>query len=421
MAKIESFQSVHYNTEVVNDLSRVVCPPYDIISSVKQEDYYQRHPYNMIRLILGKDLAGDRDLENKYTRAAGYLEEWLRRSILVQDEKSAIYFYEQVFSVDGERKARLGFIALMQLDEDGGEKTVYPHEHTHTAPKEDRFKLMEAVEANLSPIFTVYSDQKGVMRDIFEKHIRNTTTFFSITDEDGIENKVWQVQQESLIEKIKAFLNERELFIADGHHRHEVARMFRDRKRSQNPNLFKKSYNYIMTYFTALEDQGLCVLPTHRLVKNIRFDVDMFAPCFQIKEASFKEKLIQDMKEKALEPGVFGLYKDGKFFVLKLADKRECNRLIQDGPKEYKNLDVVILQKVIFDSFLKIQLSQIQYEINLDSGIRFVDEKVCDALFIMNATKIDQIRSIALSGEVMPQKSTYFYPKLLSGLLVHKF
>lgn len=421
MAKIEAFQSIHYNPEVINDLSKVVCPPYDIITPLMQEDYYQRHPYNMIRLILGKELAGDRETENKYTRAAGYLQEWFRRGILVQDEKPAIYFYEQVFLVGGERKARFGFMALMQLDEDGGDKTVHPHEHTHTAPKEDRLKLMEAVEANLSPIFTVYSDQKGMIRDIFEKKIRSNAPFFSIVDEDGIENKVWQVQQEDIIEKIKAFLGERELFIADGHHRHEVARMFRDKKRSQNPNLFKQSYNYIMTYFTALEDQGLCVLPTHRLVKNVRFDIDALVTCFHVKEMPSKEKLIHDMKEKADEPGVFGLYKDGKFYLLKLTDKRECNRHIQDGPKEYKNLDVVILQKVIFDSFLKIQLSQVQYEVNLDAGIKLVDEKAADALFIMNPTKIDQIRSIALSGEVMPQKSTYFYPKLLSGLLIHKF
>ncbi|MFH1691945.1 MAG: DUF1015 domain-containing protein [Candidatus Omnitrophota bacterium] len=421
MAKIEPFQSVHYNTGVVEDPSKVVCPPYDIIGAAKQEEYYQRHPYNMIRLILGKELAGDKDLENQYTRAAGYMDEWSRRGVLMQDAKPAIYFYEQTFCVGKERKSRLGFIALMQLDEEGSDQSIYPHEHTHTAPKEDRMKLMEAVEANLSPIFTVFSDQKGMIRDVFEKEVRKTPAFFSFEDEDGIENKIWQVHQESLIEKVKAFLSEKDLFIADGHHRHEVARMFRDKKRSQHPNLFKKSYNYIMTYFTALEDPGLCVLPTHRLVKNVRFDVDIFSSCFSIKELPSKEKLVSEMEEKMSEPGVFGLYKDNKFYLLKLTDKRECNRLIQDGPKEYKNLDVVILQKVIFDSFLKIPLSQVQYEVDLDKGIKFVDEKACDALFVMNATKIDQIRSIALSGEVMPQKSTYFYPKLLSGLLIHKF
>lgn len=420
MAKIEPFQGLHYSHEVIDNLSKVVCPPYDIIDAAKQEAYYQRHPYNMIRLILGKELVGDGDAENRYTRAAGYLEEWLRRGVLVQDLKPAIYFYEQIFDMNGEKKVRLGFMALMQLDDENQVKSVYPHERTHTAPKEDRLKLMEAVEANLSPIFTVFSDQKGVIKDIFDKNIRKTKPFFSIVDEDNIENKIWQVDQENLIDKIKTFLGEKELFIADGHHRYEVARMFRDRKRAQDPNLFKNSYNYIMTYFTVLEDQGLRILPTHRLVKNVRFDVDLFAPCFSIREMSSKEKLVLEMKDKEVEPGTFGLYKAGKFYFLKLADKRECNRLIQDGPKEYKNLDVVILQKVIFDSFLKVQLSQIQYEINLDYGVRAVDEKTYDALFILNSTKMEQIRSIALSGEVMPQKSTYFFPKLLSGLLINK-
>lgn len=423
MAKIESFNAIHYNPDVIDEVSKVVCPPYDIIDAKEQEELYQRHPYNYIRLILGKDFAGDTEVENKYKRAAGYIEEWLRRNILIQEAQPGIYFYEQVFTIEGKRKSRLGFMALMRLDEEGQDKkTIYPHEHTHQAPKEDRFKLMKCVEANLSPIFTIFSDTEKFTQGIFEKKVKPALKpLFDITDWMGIEHRLWSVNEKSLIEDIKEFMKDKDIFIADGHHRHEVAKWFRDYKRQNSPAAFKDSYNYIMTFFTPLEDDGLCVLPTHRLLKNVHFNPESLSSCFLIKEVDSKDALVKEMEEKKDEVGVFGLYQNNKFTLLKISEKRECNRFIQEGPKEYKNLDVVILHKVIFDNFLKIQLPQIQYEVDLDTAIASVDQKVHDALFILNPTKIEQIESIALGGEVMPQKSTYFYPKLMSGFLIHKF
>ena len=422
MAKIEPFSALHYNPEIVSDISKVVCPPYDIIDSKEQEEFYQRHPYNFIRLILGKDLAGDNEVENKYTRSAGYIEEWLRRNILIQETTPGIYFYEQAFSVEGKRKTRLGFLALMRMDEEGQNKTIYPHEHTHTAPKEDRFKLIKCVEANLSPIFTIFSDPQKVSQDLFEKNIRkNSKPLFDMVDSSGNEHRLWSVSQKNLIEEIKALMADKDIFIADGHHRFEVAGWFRAYKRQQDPQGFKDSYNYIMTYFIPLEDQGLCVLPTHRLIRNVNFSPEILSSCFSVKEVPSQEALVMEMMAKKDDVGIFGLYQDKKFYILKISEKRECNRFIQEGPKEYKNLDVAILHKVIFDHLLKIQLSQIQYEVNLDAAIQLVDQKRYEAVFVLNPTKIEQIRAIALGGEVMPQKSTYFYPKLMSGFVVHKF
>ena len=421
MATIEPFASIHYNSEAIEDISKVVCPPYDVIDPRGQEECYQRHPYNIVRLILGKDFAGDKAEENRYTRAAVYIEDWLRRGILVQDKEPSIYFYEQIFSLEGRKKRRAGFIALMRLEEEGETKSIYPHEHTDIAPKEDRFKLIKSVEANLSPIFTVFSDRDAVFRGIFEEIAGHETPFLEAMEERNIENRVWRISSKPLIDKVKAFLAEKEIFIADGHHRYEVAKMFRDHKRQQDAAHFKDSYNYIMTYFTPLEDDGLCILPIHRIIKNARFSPQDFSQCFTVKELSSQESLCSEMKEKEGQVGVFGLYANKKFYLLKLTDKRECNRFIQDGPKEYKNLDVVILHKVVLDHILKINPASVRYEVNLREAIKRVDEATADALFILNPTKIDQIRSIALSGEVMPQKSTYFYPKLLSGLLIHKF
>ncbi|HAJ57385.1 MAG TPA: hypothetical protein DCL35_06410 [Candidatus Omnitrophica bacterium] len=420
MAKIESFSGIHYNPDIVEDVSKVICPPYDIITPSEQEDFYQKNPYNVIRLILGKDLQGDTEKDNKYTRAAGYMDDWLRRNVLMQDSEPGIYFYEQVFSVEGKQARRWGMIALMRLDEEGKEKTVYPHEHTHTAPKEDRLKLIKSVEANLSPVFTIFSDPEDQARGIFEA-ARRAVALFDVVDNAGIENRIWRVTDKAVIDKVKALFSHKELFIADGHHRYEVAKSFRDYKRQSDQAHFKDSYNYIMTFFTPLEDEGLCILPTHRLLKDVHFNPDQFSACFAVKEMPSCAALVSEMRDREKDAGVFGLYKEKKFYLLKLDDKRECNRFIQEGPKEYRNLDVVILHKVIFDHFLKIQLSQINYEVDLGRAAAAVDRGDFGALFLLNPTKVDQIRAIALGGEVMPQKSTYFYPKLSSGLLFHRF
>ncbi|MFB3918455.1 hypothetical protein BU251_02950 [Candidatus Velamenicoccus archaeovorus] len=420
MAKIEPFAGVHYNLEVVEDISKVVCPPYDIIDAGGQEQFYQRHAYNIIRLILGKDFSADNDRENKYTRAGGYLEEWLRRGVLTQDNERGIYFYEQVFTHEGEKKTRLGVIALMRLDDEGQGRSVYPHEHTHTAPKEDRLKLLKSVEANLSPIFTVFSDPKAALEGIFKKQVFPQKPLFDIVDDEDIGHRLWRVTDETLIGQFKEFLGDKQLFIADGHHRHEVARMFRELKRKESPAGLKDSYNYIMTYLTPLEDEGLCILPTHRLIRNAVFAVEDLSSCFDVKEVPGAKELSAAMKERQEDVGVFGLYKDHHFYLLKLSEKRACNKMIQEGPKDYKNLDVVILHKVVFDHLCKIALEDIAYEIDLGRAVAEVDSGAYSAVFVLNPTKMEQIRSIALGGHVMPQKSTYFYPKLLSGLVINK-
>lgn len=421
MAKIEPFQSLHYNPQAIEDLSKVLCPPYDVIDAKAQEEYYQKHPYNFIRLILGKEMAGDNARENKYTRAAGYLEEWSRRAILTQDVEPSIYFYEQTFDCEGRSRRRIGFMALMRLDEGDQDRSIHPHEHTHTAPKEDRLQLLKAVEANLSPIFTLFSDEKKLIRGIFDNEMNTQTPDFEVVDKDGVENSIWRVTQQETIERIKTYLSDKDVFIADGHHRYEVARAFRDGKRLAAPESFKESYNYILTYFTPMEDEGLCILPTHRLIKNGRFSCEDFSRCFNVKELGSLEQLKNEMNVRKDEVGVFGLYKDRKFYLLKISEKRECNRLMPEGSKEYKNLDVAILHKVLFEQILNIGLPQISYEVSCEWALAAVDAKTYDAVFLLNATKIEQIRDLAVAGQVMPQKSTYFYPKLLSGLVIHKF
>lgn len=421
MVKIEAFRAFHYNPQVVSDISKVICPPYDVIDAKEQEACYQRSPYNVIRLILGKELSGDSEQKNKYSRAAGYIEDWVGRGVWVQDKTPAVYFYEQVFEVDGEKKSRLGFLALMRLDDDDSQRSVHPHEHTHTAPKEDRLRLLKCVETNLSPIFTIFSDASGVVKKIFGDCRAVSDPFFDVCDTAGVGHRFWRLENSGQIKKIKDFLSEQDVFIADGHHRYEVARMFRAWKRDQDPGNFKESCNYIMTFFTPLEDKGLCILPTHRLVKDLVFDVGLLEDLFSVKPVSGAAELEKEMAASAESAGVFGLYKEKKFYLFKLKDLKSCERILKDSPKEYRDLDVVILHKMLLEPVLKVELPQISYEVKLDKAIAAVDQGLAGALFVLNPTKVEQIRSIALCGEVMPQKSTYFYPKLSSGFLVHKF
>ena len=419
MAKIEAFRSLHYNPDHIPDVSLVVAPPYDVIDSHGQKALYQKHPYNFVRLILGKELGADTPTENRYTRAAAYFDEWQRRGILIQDGKPALYVTEQKFSVSGRALRRLGFIALMRLDDDGEKTTIYPHEHTYTAPKEDRLRLIRRVEANLSPIFTVFSDPKKTVRRLLDRVARDKEPFFSCRDAEGVENRLWRVTDPALIEKVRKDLRHKEVFIADGHHRYEVARLFREEKRRQAAPAFKDAYNSIMTYFTALEDEGICIMPTHRLVEKAVFNLEALKPAFDVERRADCEDLISAMHRTKGEP-LFGVYRDKEYSLLRLSDRKLPKQVLPDATEDYRALDVALLHKIVFDRFLKISLGQVRYEVHVGRAVAAVDEGRYSALFLLNPTRIEQVRAIALGGGAMPQKSTYFYPKVLGGLVINR-
>ncbi len=421
MAKIEAFRSLHYNPDQITDVSLVVAPPYDVIDARAQEALYQKHPYNFVRLILGKELGADTAAENRYTRAAAYFDEWQRRDILTQDDKPALYVTEQKFSVSGRSLRRLGFIALMRLDEEGDKMTVYPHEQTHTAPKEDRLCLIRQVEANLSPVFTVFSDPQKTVRRLLDRVARDKEPFFSVRDAEGVDNRLWRVTDPVVIAKVKKNLSGKEVFIADGHHRYEVARLFREEKRREGGPAFKDSYNSIMTYFTALEDEGICILPTHRLVEKADFTLETLKPAFDVEKRADGQDLVSAMRQAGEGEFLFGVYRDKGHSLLRLTDPKLPQRLLPEASDDYRGLDVALLHKIVFDHFLKISLAQVRYEVHVGRAVEAVDQGRASALFLLNPTRMEQIRAVALGGGAMPQKSTYFYPKVLSGLAVHKF
>jgi uncharacterized protein (DUF1015 family) len=423
MAKIKPFKGIVYNQEKIKDIAKAVCPPYDVISVSRQQYFNELDPYNFIRILLGKDIAG----EDKYQRAKEHFNDWLKDEIFIQDNKPAIYFYSQHFVVLGEKKTRLGFIALLRLaDKDSA---VFGHEHTRLEPKEDRFKLLKATKANLSPIFVIFSDKKRIILYLWHKYIQNSPPFIDIIDDDKVQHKLWRITSEDILNSIQEKLAGENIFIADGHHRYEVACAFRDLmlKKISNPT-GEEGFNYILAYFTNPDPRGLVIFATHRLVKlKYKLDMDNFkaglAQYFDVEPVKEKTKLFFMMEKGGFSEHVLGMYYDKKYWLLRLKNIKILDKLITDRNKEYRSLDVSILNYIILKKILGLDLEdkeKLEFNNQAQELIEYADDHATAIVFFLNPVKIQKVMSVALSGEKMPPKSTYFYPKVLSGLVINK-
>ncbi|MDD5618195.1 MAG: DUF1015 domain-containing protein [Candidatus Omnitrophica bacterium] len=417
MTNIREFNGVCYNQDKITDLSTVVCPPYDVINKEEQDFYYHQNPCNFIRLILNKEEDGDNNSNNKYTRATLFFQEWLKTDILKQDESKAIYFYKQDYFCDNKEFSRIGFIALLDISDS---TIVFPHENTHAAPKLDRLELVKNVKANLSPVFTIFSDKGKIIKDIFHNRLSERKPDFVLKDAQGVRNSIWRLTDEKDIQEVRRRMKDRQIFIADGHHRFEVSltylNLMRKEDKSYSPD---KSYNYVMTYFTPIESQGLCVMPIHRIVKkDIDFNIIKdICKVYKIDSVTaLGEKLDKSSKNKC----VFGLYYNNQYYLLELKDKKPSDNYFKER-KCFKDLDVAIIDFYMLDELLKIKKDDIIYTKEISEIKDRVDNKEGKAAFVLRPIIVEKIKDVALCGEKMPPKSTYFYPKLLSGLVVHKF
>jgi len=399
-------------------MSEVVCPPYDVISPKEQAAFHQAHPFNYIRVLLGLEKAGDNSHDNKYSRSKKVFAEWLEKGILIEDDKPCLYIYKQEYKVFGQKKARLGFLALMRLH-DKEQSKVFPHENTHMAAKVDRLRLLRNVKANLCPIFVCYSDKYKKIEDIFQMHIRQVKPFIDVTDPDGVRHTLWRMDEESAIEQVKNFMTDQALFIADGHHRYEVGMEYRrlrmqDKKRSTG----KEPFNYIMTYFTNLDSKDLVILPIHRVVKKLPKNLDFLEEFFRVDRVGSMNELKILLGRAGKNENAFGLYTRDVIKLLRLKNKTLIDEHIHDGSKDYRSLDATILKYFIFDR-VNIASEEIIYKKDMKEAIDMVDNGEAAACFILNPVRVDQLKSVALNGEKMPPKTTYFYPKVLSGLTIY--
>ncbi|MFH1782293.1 MAG: DUF1015 domain-containing protein [Candidatus Omnitrophota bacterium] len=411
MADIIPFKGIRYNKEKIIDLSKVIAPPYDVISPEEKAKLRDSEEHNIIRILLGDDLPGDNGKENKYSRAAGFLNDWIKKDILKKEDEESIYIYLQEFEVEGELKKRLGFLALLKLEEfDTETSTIYPHEYTLDAPKKDRTSLISSIEANLGPIFAVFGDDEDRTIEHILRNEASRDPLIDVVDFHGIRNKLWRVTNKNTVGKIVSLIKEKELFIADGHHRYEVGLEFSKIKKD-------KKYGYILTYFTDLYADGIVVLPVHRLIKGVDKD------SMQAFKKELKNRfVVEDIAKK----------EDVKGFLSKAMPK-EKRFVLYDSQgflgiiiKDNDSLDVTVLHSIVIDILDKIIVKNkgkfsIDFTKDLSYAINEVDKGDFSLSIIMNPTKITEIRDMALSGKRMPQKSTYFYPKVVTGLVINIF
>ena len=421
MVEIRPLNAVIYNQKIV-DIKKVVAPPYDVITSEYCDKLYEKDPFNIVRLILTK---GD----NRYEDAKKYYKEWLEKGILVNTKNPSIFYIIQKYTTEyGRTVERKGFIAKNKIEKFETKK-IFPHEYTMGAPKEDRLKLMRAVNANLSQIFMIYSDPSMTVENLIApKYINNREPFINIRDDNGIQNIVYVIDDTKDIDLIKKTLENKTLLIADGHHRYETAINYS--KESTDPEA-----QYVMSYFTNSEDDNLIIFPTHRIItadidmKTIMDSVKKYyditrLPFDNFNKTIIKKQFLDDIEESNKKRITTGLYlkNDNAFYILKL--KEGMTNLIE-APDVLKKLDLTVLHELIITK----ELNFTKEDQMMQNGIKYikqdyeafdaVDNKKASASFIMAYPKMKDITDVSKAGYRMPQKSTYFYPKLLSGIVIN--
>ena len=428
MAQIIPFRGYRYDPAIVGKISDVVTPPYDRVYPDIQETCYQRSPYNIVRIIKG--LAEERDSEgnNVYTRAAEYLDEWIEKGVLIRETEPALYAYHQTYSFEGARLTRKGVVALGKLEP----KKVHAHEKTLKGPKEDRLKLMRATEANFGHIFMLYDDRTRATEKALQAIVENKAPLIEAEDAEGNSHQVWRITDEAVVSAIQAALADKDLYIADGHHRYETAVNFMSEceQHSWQPAAPESFDVRMMTLFNVSEP-GMSIRPIHRLVHGIdRFDAASFfraaAEHFDVQTHDSLEMMISATRNECQRHS-FGCVSGDSFVTLALKDEAIMQELIaSDRSEDYKQLDVTILHGAILDRLLGIDAQALEEQLNVtytvdaEKGLSLVKSGEEQLLFYLNATSPDEVIRVADHNEKMPQKSTDFYPKLLTGLVLTK-
>jgi uncharacterized protein (DUF1015 family) len=429
MAIVFPFQALRYQPAKVS-LTEVVTQPYDKITPEMQDKYYAASPYNLARIILGKREATDNDGHNVYTRAAAAFADCRRQGVLAPDPAPSIYLYSQRFAVPGAPTGspeveRRGFIALAQL-EDYENGIVFPHERTHAAPKTDRLNLLRATRAHFGQLFMLYSDPG---REIDALLAPRGEPDIAVRDEYCVLHRVWRISESGTIEQIRAAMAAKKLIIADGHHRYETALTYRNERRAAAGTKPDAPYERVMMTFVNMDSEGLLILPGHRVLAGLpSFDVAKLLsgaePYFKVNEITFDPAAAVARLRGAGESGtaLLAATRVGNFLLR--AKPGAADQLLGGFSPKQRELDVIHLHKVLLEHVLGISEEAIRDLQNI-TYVRDSADAIgrlrsgADVAFIMNPVRIDQVRDIAFAGEVLPQKSTDFYPKLLSGLAIY--
>jgi len=422
VADILPFHGIYYNPEKVR-LSNVLSPPYDVISAVEQAGLYARDPQNVIRLEYSKEA-------DPYSCAERILQEWFNAGVLVRDHQPSIYLLRQRFKGrGGEIVQRNGFLALCRLEE-LGKKTIFPHEKTFPKPKEDRLKLLSHTKAMFSPIFSIYSDPSKLIKKLYLS-VSSKPTFLS-GELDGVSHDLWKLTDPEAIRGLQEVIAGSQVYIADGHHRYETALEYERIRQRENPgHNGSEGCHYTLMYFSNVEEEGLVILPFHRLIRGMKdFDgrkfLEELAPAFDVQQFDTSEGLFRALRSQGNHSFGIAMSGDRKLYLAGLRDVQEVDALIpQSIPRELKQLDVVLLHEYVISHVLKIndQLGADQPRIDFvkdeSHALALVQSGEAQVAFLLNPTPVEHVQTVARAGLTMPQKSTYFYPKLPAGLLMY--
>jgi uncharacterized protein (DUF1015 family) len=429
MPDVLPFRGVRYDVARVGTLSDVVAPPYDVIDPALQERLYRASDYNVIRLELNREEPGDTEAQGRYARAARFLRDWLRQGILREEDHAALYVYEQTFDVEGTSHTRRGFLARVRLEPFGAGR-IYPHEQTLSGPKADRLALYQAPGFNLSPIFGLYPDPDGEVLRAVESGVRDRTPMVA-TDHLGVENKLWVVDDQRTQAAVRGLMGSKPVFIADGHHRYETGLKYRDeRARAGELAGDDDPANFCLMMLVGMSDPGLLILPTHRLVSGFPgLTADELArrlgPEFEVTMAGEGEAGCRAAWQ-AIEAGGdqdvlgFGTVADGRWLLARLRSDEAMDRLAPEHSPEWRNLGVSILHVLVLESLLKpLGTASCRYVHLVREVLDDVAARGCDLACLVPPARMEHVEAIASGLETMPPKSTYFYPKLLTGLVLN--
>ncbi len=416
MADIQPLRALHYNLLLVGALADVTSPPYDVIDAEQREALLKRSPFNVVAVDLPK---ADADGQDPYAAAGELFEAWQLQGVVVRDPEPSLWAHTQTYTgPDGQQRTRHGFFCRVRIEGYGPGK-VRPHERTHPGPKEDRLRLMRATRANLSPIFSLFSDPRGAARKALEPATASTP-WGEVTDADGTTHRLWRVSESETITAVQEATRNVELLIADGHHRYETAHTYAEQLGGDG------EHRYVLMCLVALEDPGLTVFPTHRLVRGLSRE----------RQEALRETLRRDfeveqvpVEQIAPEPGDGPLqlgYIDSHHqqpYRLKLKDQAIADAALPGFSEAYRSLDTGVLEALLLKGALGLSDEDIShfnglfYARSTEEALEMVRSGEYDAAFLMRPTPVSQVRDVAASGENMPPKSTFFYPKLLTGLL----
>jgi uncharacterized protein (DUF1015 family) len=436
MANVIPFRGVLYDPTSVGNIADVVSPPYDVIDGAAQAALHARHPHNVIRLELGEDLPGDGPSRNRYTRAADFFQTWLKTGVLRRDPAPSVYPYQIEYrppagEADAGPLTLKGLLTTVELAEFGTGR-IYPHENTRSAAKADRLQLMETCRANFSPIWSLFSDPAGGILRVIDQSVNADKPRFDFTDDVGNRQRLWAVTDRTILQDLAAAMRDRPLFIADGHHRYETALAYQRLRRQQAGAAGAlQPYDTVLMLLGSLEDPGLTVLPTHRVLKTALPSLDMIKARlqedFKIEEFPFqagteaerRKEFLKILRSRGQSRHAFGLALEGAPAYV-LLTMRSVHRIAGDSPKD--RLDVSILHNQVLAPLWSSKAAEpdIVYTKDDHEALDLIRQGQARAALLLNPTKITEVQEIASVGARMPHKSTYFYPKPLTGLVINQ-